>query len=231
MKAVSYNIHSAVGRDGVFAPERVLGVIRRLGAGIIGLQEVDARIGEPQRFDQFRFFGEVLGLESIAGPNIVEHRGRYGNVLLTSWPVESRRLVDLSFAGSEPRGAIFAVLRCGACRLQVVNTHLGLRRAERRAQARKLLEVAREHDGPTLLMGDFNVWWRRSAALAELGAPTERRLAPGTFPAAWPLLALDRIWTRPLSLLESVRAVRDELSVAASDHLPLEARLDVGAKR
>ncbi len=223
VKAVSYNIHSAVGRDRVFAPERILGVVRSLDAGIVALQEVDARIGEPHRLDQFRFFAEFLGLESIAGPNIVEHRGEYGNVLLTSWPIESRRLIRLSVASREPRGAICAVLRCGAHRLQVVNTHLGLRLGERSEQVRRLLEEANAHEGPTLFMGDFNVWRRRSRLLARLGAPAERALAPATFPSSWPLIALDRIWTRPLALLDSVRAVRTPLTTAASDHLPLEA--------
>lgn len=230
VRAVSYNIHSAIGRDGLFAPERILSVIRSTGAGIVGLQEVDARAGEPRRLDQFRFFGEFLRLESITGPNIIEHGGHYGNVLLTRWPIESSRLIKLSVASREPRGAICAVLRCGGHRLQVINTHLGLRPGERREQVARLLEEARAHDGPTLFMGDFNVWLCSSAVLGRLGAPAARAYVPRTFPSVWPLLALDRIWTRPLSLLDSVRAIRTPISVAASDHLPLEAalRLDGG---
>lgn len=228
VRAVSYNIHSAIGRDRAFAPERILRVIRELDAGIVGLQEVDARIGEPQRFDQFRFFGEMLGLHSIAGPNIVEHGGDYGNVLLTRWPVEQSRLIKLGVARREPRGAICAILRCGDARLQVINTHFGLRRAERREQARRLLDEARAHDGPTLFMGDFNVWRRGSYALARLGAPADRARTPGTFTSRWPLIPLDRVWTRPLAHLVTVRAVHDELTMTASDHLPLEATVDLG---
>lgn len=227
VRAVSYNIHSAVGRDGVFAPERILRVVRGLGAGIIALQEVDARIGEPRRLDQFRFFGEFLGLHSIAGPNIIEHRGSYGNVLLTRWPVEASRLIKLGVARREPRGAICAILRCGGERLQVINTHLGLRRAERREQARCLLEEARAHDGPTLFLGDFNVWRRRSSALARLGAPADRARTPGTFTSRWPFIPLDRVWTRPLAHLVSVRAIHDDVTITASDHLPLEATVDL----
>ena len=39
----TYNIHSCVGRDGRYDPERILGVLKELDVDIIALQEVDSR--------------------------------------------------------------------------------------------------------------------------------------------------------------------------------------------
>jgi endonuclease/exonuclease/phosphatase family metal-dependent hydrolase len=221
LTAVSYNIHSGVGRDGHYRPQRILAVIEAAAGSVVALQEVDTRLGEPQRLDQFEYFAEQSGMRWIAGPNIVDHRGRYGNMLLTRLPIEEDRLIRLPSGRSEPRGAICAILRCGAHKLQVVNTHLSLHGAERRAQTRVLLDAAASHRGPTLFMGDFNVWRRRSAALTRLGAPSDPAYAPRTFPSGRPLFALDRIWTRPLPMLREVRTIRSDLTEVASDHLPL----------
>jgi len=49
--------------------------------------------------------------------------------------------------------------------------------------------------------------------------------AHATFPSPLPLLALDRIWSSPASLLRRVRVHRSRLARRASDHLPLVARL------
>lgn len=228
LTAVSYNIHSSRGRDGRLEPARIAEVVAATRGDIVGLQEVDARLGTQGAIDQFAYFAEQLGMHSIAGPNILEHRGHYGNVLLTAWPVEESRLIKLAVGGLEPRGAICAVLRCGAHRLQVINTHLGLRRAERRQQARILLEAASRHEGPTLFLGDFNDWRRQSPTLRSLGAPTNAAHTPRTFPSGRPLFALDRIWTTPLAYLDSVRAVQTELTRVASDHLPVVGLLRLG---
>ena len=46
VKVMSYNIHHAVGQDGVLDLERIAKVIEDSGAEIIGLQEVDNHWGE-----------------------------------------------------------------------------------------------------------------------------------------------------------------------------------------
>ncbi len=221
--AVTYNIHSAVGRDRRYEPERILEVLAVLAPDIVALQEVDARL-DAQRIDQFEYFAERSGMACIAGPNIVEQRGRYGNMLLTRLPIQRARLIELPVEPrQEPRGAICALVNCAGLRLQIVNAHFGLRRMERRAQAATLLQQTADHEGPTVFMGDFNTWRRGSEVLRMLGAPTERDRAPRTFPAGRPLLALDRIWTVPRGLLTKVAAVRTTVAALASDHLPLVA--------
>ena len=48
----TYNIHSCVGVDRRYAPDRVATVLRELGADIIGLQEIDARRRRSGELDQ-----------------------------------------------------------------------------------------------------------------------------------------------------------------------------------
>jgi endonuclease/exonuclease/phosphatase family metal-dependent hydrolase len=230
MTAVSYNIHSTVGRDGRASPDRILQILNSTGSSIIALQEVDTRVGNPAPVDQFEYFASHFDMEAIAGPNIVEHDGQYGNALLTSWPIECVRTIRLTVGHLEPRGAIVAVLRCDGRRLQVINTHLGLRPNERRQQIAMLGEEVRKFAGPTLFMGDFNIWNRRSRSLDSLGAGSAGTATPATFPARLPLFALDRIWATQSATMQSVMALRDERTSVASDHLPLVAKLHLAGR-
>jgi endonuclease/exonuclease/phosphatase family metal-dependent hydrolase len=49
--------------------------------------------------------------------------------------------------------------------------------------------------------------------------------APATFPAGFPLFALDRLWVKPLRCLRAVAVHRSRLARVAWDHLPLTASL------
>jgi endonuclease/exonuclease/phosphatase family metal-dependent hydrolase len=112
----------------------------------------------------------------------------------------------------------------------VVVTHLGLWSRERRRQVERLRLNLAERDGspdairPTLFMGDFNCWGKTQRLLCPLGAPLDRPHRPRSFPAAWPTMALDRIWTVPDCLIDGVSVHRSALSLRASDHLPVVAR-------
>ena len=45
MKVASYNIHKCRGVDGFVKPERIVAVVKEIGADLVALQEVDHRIG------------------------------------------------------------------------------------------------------------------------------------------------------------------------------------------
>ena len=109
----------------------------------------------------------------------------------------------------------------------VVNTHLRLRIGERLRQLRVIRQLleAREMP-PVVVMGDFNAWGPERAVLYRMGAGMIRG-APATFPARFPLITLDRIWTRPRRVLRRIRAHRSPLARDASDHLPVVAELDL----
>jgi endonuclease/exonuclease/phosphatase family metal-dependent hydrolase len=226
LSAATYNIHQAVGRDGRRDPARVAHAIELLDADIIALQEVDAAPGLDTASIQMTEMAAAGHYLAIPGPTIIRSERSYGNVLLTRFEVERVKRFDLTQAGREPRGAIDASLRTpGGQRLRCVATHLGLSGRERRRQLEMLLGIlAKDWGQPVVLMGDFNAWSRFSRierVFSRLIGPSPR---PGSFPASFPLLALDRIWIYPSHLLVDLRAKDTPLTREVSDHLPLLAR-------
>lgn len=227
----TYNIHSAVGLDRRYDPPRIANVLREVGADIVGLQEVRHQPDLMGIADQFTYFETATGFFGAHGPNVVLQDSRYGNALLSRWPILDSRLIDLAVEDFEPRGAIDADVDVRGHPLRVIVTHLGLRRRERRRQYAVLLEVLRDRpEVPTVLMGDFNSWWPDLGTLRRLGARNHsRRYTVPTFPAVFPMLSLDRIMVWPRGALDRVWAHVTRTSRAASDHLPLVGEMTMGA--
>lgn len=232
IRVVTYNIHTCVGVDGRYDPGRIVAVLREIDADIACLQEVGARRGIGRHSDQWAYLGEATGCRVILGTGIRQHRGRFGNAILTRFPIVAARSIDLTVVGHEPRGAIDADLLIADRVLRVIATHFGLRASERRLQANRLMNLlgetstaSRREAGAVLLMGDFNEWRGRSGAIRVF----DRRLGPSaaerTFPSWMPVLALDRIYAEGPAVLDEVSVYRSPLARLASDHLPLVGTL------
>lgn len=222
----TYNVHRCVGTDGRHDPDRIAAVIREIRADAIALQEVDSRAGVEGGIDQFAWLARATGMRPIAGPTLRDHRGHYGNAVLTRLPVLETRRVDLSVPGREPRGALDVELGAEGERLRLIVTHLGLRWSERRRQVARLVAlVGASTPGLLALLGDMNEWIPVGHSLDPLRRVLGRAPRRRTFPAPRPLLALDRIWCRPASALQALRVHATPLARVASDHLPLRAEL------
>ena len=169
---MTYNIHTCVGVDRRYDPARVAAVLREIDADIACLQEVDAHRGTGRHADQWAYLGEATGCRVVLGIGVRDQSGRFGNAILTRFPVLTARSIDLTVGGWEPRGAIDADLLFGDRVLRVIATHFGLRAAERRLQANRLVSALagslpqhrREADA-VLLMGDLNEWRGRTGAI------------------------------------------------------------------
>lgn len=223
----SYNIHGCVGTDGRYEPERIARVLAEISADVVALQEVDAGYHAAAGVDQFRFLADALGMEHVEGVTLRRGDARYGNAILSRLPLHASHDVDLSVAGREPRRAIDAATRISGRSVRFVATHLGLRRSERRQQARTLARHLATHDGePLVLLGDMNEWWRNAALrfLDEVVGPSQRL---PSFPSRRPLFPLDRIWAHPSDSLRAIEVHRSGLAAVASDHLPVRAELVV----
>jgi endonuclease/exonuclease/phosphatase family metal-dependent hydrolase len=230
----SYNIHSCVGMDGRCDPSRIAAVLREIDADVVGLQEVDARPGPTTDSMQMAYLAGTLGLHAIAGPTIMRDDGHYGNALLTRCPILDVRHVDLTVYRREPRAAIDAELDVGGVPLRVIATHFGLLPGERRVQARRLL--AQLGDGEsraaaTVLCGDMNEWFAIGRPLRWLHARLGQATGVPTFPSAFPVFALDRLWVQPRTLVREVKAHATAAARIASDHLPIVARIRLPSPR
>ncbi len=235
MIVATYNIRLGI-QAGVRACADVLA--RRL-PDLVALQEVGRGWTMGPSGDTTAAFAEALGLpHHVHVPAIVrEGDARYGTALLCRWPIDVLDVVALPETIDEPRRLLVAGLRVGGeggPELRVLSTHLSHLDEERPAQgqalaARALAEAAR---GPTLVMGDLNdpgpmPWLARlrgAFAAADPSSPSP------TFPAEAPerridwLLASQGAWS-------DVEVPGGPAVVAASDHLPVRATLDLDLGR
>lgn len=226
IRVVSYNVHSCIGTDSVFAPARIAGVLGALDADFIALQEIEER--EYQGVPVSQFLAKTLGL-CRAGRTTHKRAGiDYGNVLLSCVPPERSVAHDLAFAGREPRGAIEADFELIGRKLRVIATHFGLSMRERRAQLQKILPHLADTDPDlAVLCADFNEWAPYSNTHRTLSKVLGAAPAVRTFPSRLAGLALDRIYATPLDALVSIGTVTSPDARRASDHLPLVADFEL----
>lgn len=224
IRLMTWNIHGGLGPDGRFDLARVVHIIRAHDPDIIALQEVDSRGRGNGPDSPFTFLASALGIHAAAAHTIVAPDGHYGHLLISRWGLSGVTLHDLSHARCEKRCGIEAMVHTPQGKLHVTAVHLGLRITERRFQAAKLANIAATGGAASVMMGDFNDWWRGSVKRAlERELPDHSSLR--TFPAARPLLMLDRIYCRPAGAL--LRAWTDRAARDVSDHLPVMAELNL----
>jgi len=223
IRLASYNTHGGIGRDGPFVPKRIADVLKEMDADIVALQEVENRA---TGFDMLAYLKGETGFEAIAGPTLLRRGADYGNGLLTRFEVLSVQRINLCVDRCEPRGAIDVELDCGGTPMRVLATHLGLKPYERREQIQRLLRVLEgDRPLPTVLMGDINEWFLWGRPLRWMHRHFEETPSPATFPAGFPIFALDRMWVKPRGLLSNIEVHSTPLARKASDHLPLKAEL------
>jgi endonuclease/exonuclease/phosphatase family metal-dependent hydrolase len=228
VRVVTYNIHNCVGVDRRYDPGRISKVLRQIDADIACLQEVDARGRSERHADQWAYLGAATGCRVITGAGVYPPRARFGNAILTRFPVLAARLIDLTVAGYEPRAAVDADVLIGERILRVIATHFGLHAAERRQQANRLMAELGEL-APEGRLGAhavlLNEWRGRRGAVRSLDRRLGLSAAARTFPSWMPVLALDRMYADGRAILHDVDVYRSPLARLASDHLPLVGRL------
>lgn len=223
LTVATWNIHAGVGSDRHFSPSRIETVLGEINADIVALQEVP--LGGAHWPNMLQQLTRATGSVGVDGLTFSVGQRRFGNAILSRYPVLETRRIDISFGSREPRGALDADIYCHGHRLRVIATHLGLHAAERRSQVAKLLQSFDTDEMPVLLMGDVNEWFVWGHTLRRLVSHFQPVPAPATFPACFPLLALDRIWIRPRHRLVSVRVHGSVTARVASDHRPLVATI------
>lgn len=235
IRVMTYNVHGCLGMDGRISPQRIANVIRLYDPDVVALQELDFGRVRSQRHDQPRLIAEAAGLHVAFCPTVIHHDEQYGHALLGHFPMQTIRTEILPGATQtrhvEPRGALWVLVQLEGLRLHLMNTHFGLRRDERRAQAKHLLDRdwigAIGEDEPLIVCGDFNMFPGSEPYLAitrrlrdvQVGV---RGFEPrNTFSTVGPLVRIDHIFVSRHFTPANVLVPRNNLTRVASDHLPL----------
>lgn len=225
----SYNIHKGVGRDRRFDPHRIAMVIKEIEPDLIALQEADKRFGDRAGLLDMETLKRECGLVPVPLAVSQGGHGWHGNVVLYRQGVVAAAH-QLDLPGLEPRGAVVVDLDLPTGPLRIIAAHLGLLRRSRARQVDTLLSAAEPDDGrPVLLMGDFNEWRLGSRSALQGLAPVfgPMQAAIPSFPARFPVWALDRVLAYPQNIISSVTVHDTTLARVASDHLPLKAVVDL----
>jgi endonuclease/exonuclease/phosphatase family metal-dependent hydrolase len=234
VRILSYNIHKCIGGvDRRYAPERICSTITHYAPDVVMLQEVDAGARRSLHHHQVDVLGDMLGYPHRTWfPNVkIRDGGAYGNAILSRWPLEETRNIDVTVPPKKRRSVLHAACRVdGAAVLHLYNMHLGLAQYERRIQLAMFLDshpfVGLDADTPVVVGGDLNdVWGRLGGLLTPAGFRGPDR-APRTFPAWAPIRALDGIYVRGAELAELQRG-EIPLARQASDHRPLIADVEL----
>jgi len=215
-------------------PSRIVDVLGEIDADVIALQEVLSIEGDKREADQVRFIAEELRYNCAFGQTRPLKGGRYGNVILSRFPIRAQRNYDISTLGREPRGCLRTDIQVDGATLHVFNVHLGTSFYEHRAQARRLFngQIVNngELTGPRIVMGDFNEWLRGGVSRVLKShlswADTHKHLGRSrTYPGVLPLFLLDHIYFDTAFTLERLHLHKRRKTLIASDHLPLVADL------
>src|ERR1700761_1427275 len=176
-RIMTYNIHRCVGTDGKLSPERIADVIAACEADIVALQEVDVGRSRTGNVDQAAAIGKLLDMQAHFHPVLRVLDEQYGDAILTRSPSSLVKAGLLPgpkpSLGRERRGAIWVRAEMAGRQVDIVNTHLGLTRAERMMQVGALIGPewigGRPGGGTMILAGDFNVG-RRTRSYRRLAA-------------------------------------------------------------
>ena len=189
--------------------------------------------------------------QAAYGRNAVYDHGHHGNALLSRFPIASSRNQDVSDHAYEDRGILHCALQIDGVEVHCYVVHLGLFAGGRRRQTDSLVEAVLHSapvDAPVIIAGDFNDWANnlsdtlrtrlKVTEVFDARVPSSMmsgllrrwrgagaKIQPArTFPAAMPLLRLDRIYVRGF-VVESAEVLHGALWAKLSDHAPIVANL------
>jgi endonuclease/exonuclease/phosphatase family metal-dependent hydrolase len=233
-RVASYNTHKCRGIHGTISPERVIRVIAELEMDILCLQEIVDAPGGTGKFDQANQIAEAFPKLHVAfGKTRPLHGGRYGNMVLSRFPILEAHTHDITKSRREERGVQHCVIDVGhGLKVNVFNVHLGTGYMERRRQIDVLIgdEILAKPDlsGPRIVIGDFNEWTRGRTTKTLQQNFLSHRPRPSfrferTYPGVLPILSLDHCYYEEPLKLEHTKVWRSRKALVASDHLPLLA--------
>lgn len=245
VRIATYNVHGGVGADGRFDAHRIAHVVERIDADIVCFQEA-FHSSDPARSLEAAIQKELGDQYAYHFMPLHERRGQqFGLAIASRLPFrvhKSKAFLMSEATGRlrEPRGAIWAKFERDGETFDLVNTHLGLRSAERARQIDRLLSKDWLGGGDhrrRILVGDLNagptseVLARLRKHFVDTQAGMEGPFAGATFLSWAPLRRIDYALISPDCRLERSSVYNSRLTRLASDHLPLYIDVEIDERK
>lgn len=238
---MTYNVHSCIGTDKKASPERIAEVIASYGPDIVALQELDVVLLRSGMVDQAKEIAGHLNMHFHFHPSFSIEKGYFGNAILSRYPtrlVKADELPTFQYRRLlEKRGALWTEMRVEGSKVNLINTHLGLDRNERRSQIDTLLGPDwlgnPACSTPVILCGDLNasplsgIYRKIITRLYDVQKTITGERSRNTWPACFPLMRIDHIFVSSDIVVTETSVPRTTLTQSASDHLPLVAHIKI----
>jgi endonuclease/exonuclease/phosphatase family metal-dependent hydrolase len=160
LRVLQFNIHFGVSRGGLVDLARIAAEIDTVHPDLVSLNEVDSGTLRSGRIDETGYLATATGLRAVYGPNLPWEGGRFGNAVLSRFPVVASHNLRLpGVPGLEPRGLLTTTVRIGGRPVSFSSMHLSDGpggRTSRILQAEAVAEALRHVSHPTIVAGDLN---------------------------------------------------------------------------
>jgi len=238
---LTYNIHKGFNiTNRKFVLHQIREILRGTGADMAFLQEIQgehsvrsARVENWPEASQYEFLADQVWPHYAYGRNAIYNAGHHGNAILSKFPFIEWENLNVSWLKRASRSLLHGLVTIPVLERQihVICVHLDQLRFIRNHQLKRLARRISEKipaDAPLIVAGDFNDWGDHATnflfsgvGLKEVHHSTHGHHAV-TYPAAWPMFALDRIYYRNIELV-NCRCLNEKAWHALSDHSPLYA--------
>lgn len=231
---VTYNIHHGEGMDELYSAIRIARTLEQYEPDLIALQEVEMGTNRTEGDLQVKIIANHLGMFYVFGKTIDYLGGEYGNAILSKYPIISTQNTDISPGiTSERRGLLRATIDIGFRTLKFYSTQFGIMDEEQAYHSKRLGKIFKKsiNKEPIILCGDLNAK-PYSVQLTPLmnqfiDIGTRFRSNTNTYPTSLMTRRIDYIlinkYVEPFYYAVPV----DTLSVVASDHLPVVAKVRI----
>ena len=229
LKVISYNIHHSANAREEPTLDQIGAYIKKSGADLVGLQEVDSLCHRSGNQDQMKLLAEMTGMYYAFYRHFAYDGGAYGLGVLSKFPIleeDNDRITSLRGGRIESLAQLSVRVNIGKSEILFSTVHFGLDQATRLVQAREVLEHL-GGDLPVILTGDFNALPdTEEIQLIDQVYPMQDLRYQPTFPYDRPIKKIDYIFASP-EVRKSLTKVWVPLHVVHSDHLPLEAEFSL----
>jgi endonuclease/exonuclease/phosphatase family metal-dependent hydrolase len=243
LSVLSYNIHKGFShRNKKFTLQRIKAALQNINADIVFLQEVVGQnsilsmlYDDWPSIPQYKYLAENSWEFYYYGQNANYTNGHHGNAILSKYRFIKTNNINISTNRFEQRGLIDSIIDFKGRQIHCFCVHLNLLAQGRKKQLEtigKAIQTATLSKDPFILAGDFNDWSKKASDALSIYTKSQEvfKALHGayakTYPAALPVLSLDRIYVRGITPLSSKLLDKDPWN-KLSDHVGIYCEMKI----